>query len=83
MFYEEGIVLLVGDYAGASASRFAVTPQNGVEWTVSSDGTLAEPIPVYFNPWFYAVILTAFVVTVAVMVLLIRFFDKRKTVGKT
>jgi predicted outer membrane repeat protein len=83
MFYEEGIVLLVGDYAGASASRFAVTSQNGVEWTVSSDGTLAEPIPVYFNPWFYAVILTAFVVTVAVMVLLIRFFDKRKTVGKT
>ncbi len=76
--YEEGIVLIKGEFAATSASRFDITPVDGVAWMLSDDGTLTLPIPVYQKPWFYITILVAFAATVAAFVFVIRFFDKKK-----
>ena len=80
--YEKGLVLIKGEFAATSASRFSVTPVDGMAWILSSDGALSLPIPVYRQPWFYVGVLLAFAATVAVFVVVIRFFDKKKQSGK-
>ena len=81
--YESGLVLLKGEYVKTSASRFTVTSAaNGISWVLSDDGTLVEPVPVYHEAWFYIVLFLSFVATVAIMVVGIRFLDKKKAASR-
>jgi len=76
--YEEGVCLLMGDYVKDGYSHFKITPENGAEWLLNADGALVKPVPVYRQAWFYFALVGCFAVVVAVMVLSVRFFDKKR-----
>ena len=75
--YEEGVCLLTGDYVKDGYSHFKITPENGAEWLLNVDGSLVKPVPVYRQAWFYCALVGCFAVVVAVMVVTVRFFDKK------
>ncbi len=76
--YEEGVCLLTGDFVTDSYSHFEITPENGAEWLLDVDGTLVKPVPVYRQAWFYCALVGCFAVVVAVMVVAVRFLDKKR-----
>jgi hypothetical protein len=77
--YEEGGCLLIGDYVKDGYAHFRITPENGAEWLLDADGTLVKPVPVYRQAWFYCALVGCFAVVVFIMVVAVRFFDKKRT----
>ncbi len=76
--YRDGLVLLTGEYVKTEYTRFVVKSDNGTEWLLTEDGCLGKQLPVYYRPWFYVILVGAFVVLVVGMVMGIRFVDKGK-----
>lgn len=74
--YAGGAVLIIGEYAASGYSKFKVTSEGDNEWLLAADGTFYKKLPVYYEPWFYAALVAAFAVTVTVIVIAVRTYDK-------
>ncbi len=81
--YTAGVVLITGPYAAASSQHFAVSSDGRTEWVMTEDGSFREKLPVYFEAWFYLVLIAAFAATVIVLVVGIRFSDRRMRRNRT
>ncbi len=78
--YRAGAVLLFGDAVKTEYTRFRVSSNGATNWILSDRGALEKPIPVYYQPWFYLILLVAFFAVVTGLILLIRFLDKKHIV---
>ncbi len=76
--YEEGVLLLQSKQGSDATSRFSIDIRDGGAWLLRADGVLGRRIPLYQNPLLYVAVVVAFAVTVGILVVSIRFFDKRK-----
>ncbi len=81
--YNDGDVLIVGDYAETSYERFKISSDDGDDWLLSSEGALKRKLPIYYSPIFYILLVAAFAVTVTLMVAFMLLVDKHRMKKKT
>lgn len=77
--YDENAVLVTGSAVAEVYERITVADdRDGNTWSLTATGTLLRHLPVYYSPFFYILLLIAFVLTVAVLVFVIRWSDKKQ-----
>lgn len=81
--YSEEIVLIEGEFAAVSYVKFKVSADGDTEWQLSSDGRISKKLPVYYSPWFWAILVAVYAAVIAAIVVAVRFFDiKRRSFKK-
>lgn len=78
VFYEPGVTLVVGSNLSEHIDCFMIGGEQSDKYLLAADGTLRRPVPFYKQTRFYFSLLGIFMVTVTLIVLCVRFMDRKR-----